>query len=99
MAGVKARDKIKQYFAKGKDSVEIVIAGKMSTGKSSLVNSLVGKQVAVEGHKPSTETGKIVCYTKAVDIPSDILKKTMLWCGTHQVWEIHLVMMKLQPKK
>ena len=48
MAEVKARDKIKQYFAKGKDSVEIVIAGKMGTGKSALVNSIVGKRVAKE---------------------------------------------------
>ena len=82
MAEVKARDKIKQYFAKGKDSVEIVLAGKRGTGKSALVNSIVGKQVAEECNGPFSLTAKIVCYTKAVDIPSEILKKTInvtLW--------------------
>ena len=77
MAGVKARDKIKQYFAKGKDSVEIVLAGKMSTGKSSLINSLVGKQVAVEGHKALSETAKLISYTMQINISSEILKNTI----------------------
>ena len=67
MAEVKARDKIKQYFAKGKDSVEIVIAGKMSTGKSSVVNSLVGKQVAVESKKALSETAKLISYTMQIN--------------------------------
>ena len=77
MAEAKARKKLKQYFAKGKDSVEIVLAGKMSTGKSTLVNSIVGKRMAEEGNKAFSETTKIVCYTKAVDIPSEILEKTI----------------------
>ena len=82
MAEAKAREKLKQYFAKGKDSVEIVLAGNMGTGKSSLAYSIVGKRMAEEGNKAFSETTKIVCYTKAVDIPSEILKKTinvMVW--------------------
>ena len=69
----------------------------MSTGKSTLVNGIVGKRLAEEGNNTFSQTTfsqttKIVCYTKAIDIPSEILKKT------HQVWELYL-MMKLQPKK
>ena len=84
MAEVKAREKLKQYFAKGKDSVEIVLGGKMGTGKSTLVNSIVGKLMAEEGNKVVSVTTKIVCYTKAVDIPSELLtdKRTinvMVW--------------------
>ena len=77
MAEADARKKLKQYFAKGKNSVEILLAGKISTGKSTLVNSLVGQRIAVEGNRPFTETTKIVCYTKAVDISSEILEKTI----------------------
>ena len=77
MAEVKACDKIKQYFAKGKDSVEIVLAGKMGTGKSALVNSIVGKRVAEERNNAFSQTKEIVYYTEAVDIPSEILKNTI----------------------
>ena len=77
VAELKAHEKLKQYFAEGKDSVEIVLAGKMGTGKSTLVNGLVGQRIAVEGNKAFTETTKIVCCSKAVDISSEILEKTI----------------------
>ena len=77
MAEADAREKLKQYFAEGKNSVEIVLAGKMGTGKSSLVNSLCGKEIAVEGHTGLSETMKIVSYDMQVNIPSEILKKTI----------------------
>ena len=78
MAEAEAREKLKQYFARGKNSVEIVLAGKMSTGKSTLVNSIVGKQIAVEGNKAFSETTKIICYAIQVEIPAElILKKTI----------------------
>ena len=73
MAEAKARETLKQYFTKGKDSVEIVLGGKMGTGKSTLVNSIVGKRMAEEGNKALSVTRKIVSYTKAVDIPSELL--------------------------
>ena len=82
VAELKVHEMLQQYFAEGKDSFEIILAGKMSTGKSTLANSIVGKRMAEEGNKSFTETTRIVCYTKAVDIPSDILKKTidvMVW--------------------
>ena len=49
----------------------------MSTGKSTLVNGIVGKRLAEEGNNTFSQTTKIVCYTKAIDIPSEILKKTI----------------------
>ena len=62
MAEAKARETLKQYFTEGKDSVEIVLGGKMGTGKSTLVNSIVGKRMAEEGNKAYTVTTKIVSY-------------------------------------
>ena len=49
----------------------------MSTGKSTLVNGIVGERLAEEGNNTFSQTTKIVCYTKAIDIPSEILKKTI----------------------
>ena len=77
VAELKPPENLKQYFTKGKDSVEIILAGKMSTGKSALVNSIVGKRLAEEGNKAFSETTTVVYYTEAVDIPSGILKKTI----------------------
>ena len=53
---------IKDYIAQGKDSLSIVIAGKMGTGKSSLVNGIVGKKVADEGASAFTQTTEIKDY-------------------------------------
>lgn len=75
MAEHDAREKIKRYFAGGQDSISILIAGKMSTGKSTLVNGIVGKLVAKEGNKAFTETTIIVPYETTVEIPGTILRK------------------------
>jgi len=77
-----ARETLKSYFTKGKDSIGILIAGKMSTGKSALVNGIVGKEVAEEGDKAFSETTKIVSYETQVEMPVELLRKrikVMVW--------------------
>ena len=44
------------------NSVDILVAGKMGTGKSTLINGIVGKSVAKEGDKLSSETHKVQEY-------------------------------------
>ena len=57
------------------NSVEVLIVGKMATGKSTLVNSIIGKQLACEGNKNKafSETTQIVGY----DAQVVIFKKTV----------------------
>ena len=53
---------VKEYIAQGEDSLSIVIAGKMGTGKSSLVNGIVGEKLAEEGSSAITVTSEIKPY-------------------------------------
>ena len=71
----KVHKDLERYFAEGKDSISILIAGKMATGKSTLVNGIVGKEVAQAGNKAFTETTQIVSYGTQAEIPDEILKK------------------------
>ena len=50
---------VKEYISQGEDSLSIIIAGKMGTGKSSLVNGIVGEKVAEEGASAVTVTSEI----------------------------------------
>jgi len=82
MANGEARETLERYFTKGKDSIGILIAGKMSTGKSALVNGIVGKEVAEECNKALTGTKQIVSYETQVEMPVELLRKTikvMVW--------------------
>ena len=69
----KAHKDLKRYFAEGKDSITILMAGRMSTGKSTLVNGIVGKEVAVEGYQ--VMSSHIVPYHTQAEMPEEILKK------------------------
>lgn len=57
---------IEDYIAQGKDSLSMVIAGKMGTGKSSLINGVVGRKVAKEGASAVTQTTEIEPYEAKV---------------------------------
>ena len=43
-----------------------VVTGRMGTGKSALVNSIVGKEVAEEGKSPGRIATKVTKYEKKV---------------------------------
>lgn len=53
---------VKEYIAQGEDSLSIVIAGKVGTGKSSLVNGVLGKKVAEEVASAVSVTSEIEPY-------------------------------------
>ena len=71
----KAHKDLERYFAEGKDSISILIAGKMWTGKSTLVNGIVGKEVARVSSKALTETTQIVSYDTQAEIHHELLRK------------------------
>ena len=73
----KATALIKDYIAQGKDSLSIVIAGKMGTGKSSLINGVVGQEVAKEGASAMTETTEIKAYQAKVETPEKTVAITV----------------------
>jgi GTPase SAR1 family protein len=72
MATPTSRDK-KEFIGGAMDkwwdesnSVNILISGKTGTGKSSLVNSLLGKEVAKVGETLDPETSEVISYTAVI---------------------------------
>ena len=52
----------------GKNSLCILVTGRTGTGKSALVNSIIGEVVAEEGDSPFEETEEVTMYEKSVGI-------------------------------
>lgn len=70
----------KRHMASGKDTISILFTGKVGAGKSSLINALLGKKVAVERAGAISETNKVEYFEKKFLI-SDIAKEVTvkLW--------------------
>lgn len=61
---------LKDYLNEGR-SVKIFIAGKMGVGKSSLINSIYGAELAKEGNSAAAVTGNIISFTASIPTPCD----------------------------
>ena len=59
---------LQDYLEEG-DSLKILVAGKMGVGKSSLINSIYGAELAMEENSAAAVTGEIVNYTANVPTP------------------------------
>ena len=60
-------DQAAQAWLDASQSLTIVVIGKMGVGKSSLVNGILGKEVAPEGLGPYSYTQAVVPYTKEIN--------------------------------
>ena len=70
---------VREYIAQGKDTLSIVIAGKMGTGKSSLVNGIIGKMVAKEKASASTHTTKIEAFEDQIKTSEGNVVRVRVW--------------------
>lgn len=66
-----ASDLLQEYLNEGDKCLKILVAGKMGVGKSSLVNSIYGAQVADEDNSAAAVTSEIVNFTANVPTLSD----------------------------
>lgn len=59
---------LQDYLNEG-DSLKILVAGKMGVGKTSLINSIYGAEIAVEDNSAAAVTDEIINYTASVPTP------------------------------
>ena len=65
------------YIESGKNSLKIVISGKMGVGKSSLINGLVGKEVSKEAKSVLAVTNEIKPYSFTMKVKNTTVQKTI----------------------
>ena len=65
------------YIESGKNSLKIVISGKMGVGKSSLINGLVGKEVSKEAKSVLAVTNEIKSYSFTMKVKNTTVQKTI----------------------
>ena len=59
---------VEEYLGSGKSSITIACVGKLGTGKSALINGIVGRKVAKEGSSAFTETAAITLFEEIIQI-------------------------------
>ena len=77
MATDEAAALITDYLARGKNHLQAVIAGKLGTGKSTLINGVIGEKVAKESHTASAETLHVTSYKAQLKLQDGTLKKSL----------------------
>lgn len=76
---LRAERKIKKYMLSGKDSIAIVVVGNIGTGKSSLVNGIIGKEVAKESPLAFASTNRIERFENQVLILGRKRVRVTVW--------------------
>ena len=59
---------VSEYLDSGRDSLTVVVYGKLGVGKTALVNGLVGKVVAKEGLAPVSQTHEVTPYRTEIKV-------------------------------
>lgn len=70
---------VEEYFGSGKSSITIACVGKLGTGKSALINGIVGRKIAQEGSSAFTETAAITLFEEAIQIDEKREVRIKIW--------------------
>ena len=70
---------VEEYFGSGKSSIMIACVGKLGTGKSALINGIVGRKIAQEGSSAFTETAAITLFEEAIQIGEKREVRIKIW--------------------
>ena len=68
---------LKDYIKSGKNSLKFVVSGKMGVGKSSLINGLIGKNLAKEARSPLAVTKEIKAYELTIKTSDKSIDKSV----------------------
>ena len=68
---------LKDYIESGKSTLKFVVSGKIGVGKSSLINGMLGKNVAKETLLPNTVTSEISAYKLQIEVPDFAVTKSV----------------------
>ena len=63
-----ASKRVEEYLDSGKNSITIACVGKLGTGKSALINGIVGRKIAKESSSAFTETAAITLFEEVIQI-------------------------------
>ena len=72
-------EELDEYFESGKNSLTIACVGKLGTGKSALVNGVIGRKVAKEGHSAFTETTDITLFEEKIEVSKHRRIHVKIW--------------------
>ena len=61
-----------QEWLRSSEQISVLLGGRTGGGKSTLVNSLLGEEVAEEGAEPDPSTAEVTCYERSLN---DVLVK------------------------